>query len=264
MAGVDVDAYGNKPGAATIAAHEARLGPLPPTYAVTARGFTPGAEGVASAVYLYRVPDDWRGRGVLEGGGVETIQPHLRYLVAPGSLHHTGARYALYHQDNGPTPLDTLVLPPREDLPALPDNWCEALYRKPRRRAADGTAAAVTIEDIEAVASEWIWDEDPRQLWATVAAVREATGEGQTRLAFHRALWIAARKARAGCYPFSRAVAEIETAAIEAYAARGLGLDLGDFDRSISHAVSEALDMTDAEVSAWGVWNDPEIELEFR
>jgi hypothetical protein len=193
-------------------------------------------------------------------GHVETIQPHLRYIVAPGSAHHAGATYQLYHEASGASPLEfVLPAPDDPDLAPYPDNWAEALIRRPRRAGARRGAPA-DIEDITAVASEWVFDEQPGALAKTVADVRDATGDGATRNAMHRALWIAARKARAGCYPFSRAVAEIETAAVAAYAERGLGLHLDDFARSIEHAVAEALDMTDAEVAAWGAWGGLDAE----
>lgn len=244
MVGLDVDSYGNKSGLATIAQQEDRLGGRQPTYFVTARGFDSG-----SGIYLYRTSDDWAGVGVL-GAGIETIQPHLRYVAAPGSMHHTGETYRLYHEGAGPQDLG-FVLPALDDpyLAPFPEAWGHALYRRPRRR---GTCP--DIEDIEAVASEWVFDQHPYMLDATVLAVRDATEDGTTRNATHRALWIAARKARAGCYPFSRAVAEIEAAAVASYAKRGLELGLVDFARSIKHAVGEALDMSDAEVAAWGAW----------
>lgn len=255
MVGEDRDNYGRKHGLVTIAEHERRLGHRPPTYFLTAREL-----GSGSAIYLYGVPNDWVGVGALKShdgspGDVETIQPHLRYLVAPGSTHHTDAMYQLYHEANGPRPLG-FVLPAIDDpdLAHYPDNWAEALYRRPRRRGE-----RPDIEDIMTVASEWVFDEHPYMLHATVRTVREATGDGETRNATHRALWIVARNARAGCYPFSRAVAEIEAAAVAAYTDRGRELDFDDFARSIEHAVGEAMDMSDAEVAAWGSWGGIKI-----
>ena len=257
---LDVDAY--KRGAVTIAEHEARLGPKPPTYFVTAR-----EDG--SGNYLYRVPVDWFGVGVLKGadgspGDVDTIQSHLRYIAAPGTPHHTGAPYRLYGPDGNE--IVSGVLPKCDVLPWLPPPWCDGLYRKPRRKGVPGRpyrkSQLPDIEDIEAVAQEWVFNDQPYSLVKTVTDVGNATDEGQTRPAYHRALWIAARKARAGCYPLSRAVAEIKDAAVIAYATRGLGLDIDEFERSIQHAVAEALDMTDAELVAWGVWLGPQTETE--
>jgi hypothetical protein len=247
VTGLDTDAHNGKRGAVTIAEHTDRLGPLPPTAILTARGCESN-----SAIGFYATPPDWRGAGSLKTpsgdyGDVDLIQPHLRYVVAPGGLHHTGASYRFYGPDGDEIISGTLLS--REALPELPAEWLAALYRRPRRA---GTRP--DIEEISAVASEWIFDEHPSALMKTVDDVRTAVAEGQTRPAFHRALWIAARKARAGCYPFSRAVAEIEAAAVAAYAERGLELDLVDFARSIKHAVGQALDMSTAEVNAWGVW----------
>jgi Bifunctional DNA primase/polymerase, N-terminal len=242
IVGIDVDGYGGKPGLATIAEHDCRLGPRKPTYFVTARGFDSG-----SGIYLYRTPDDWTGIGVL-GGGVETIQSHLRYLAAPGSIHHTGETYQLFHQSLGPRPLG-FVLPAPADpaLASLPRPWVDALHRRPRTRGA-----LATSEDIAAFAREYNFNEHPEMLDATVRAVAAATCEGQTRNAIHRALWIAARKARAGCYPWMFAVERIRTAAVAAYAHRGRDLDPFEFARSVDHAITKALDMAPVEVAAWG------------
>src|SRR3954453_2374876 len=55
LVGIDVDAYDDKPGEATLADAEARWGALPATYVSSAR-----ADGV-SGIRLYRIPTglDW-------------------------------------------------------------------------------------------------------------------------------------------------------------------------------------------------------------
>ncbi|MCV7332962.1 bifunctional DNA primase/polymerase [Mycobacterium cookii] len=245
VVGIDTDAHNGKRGAVTIGEHSDRLGPLPPTVVLTARGCES-----RSGIGFYATPPDWRGAGSLKTpsggyGDVDLIQPHLRYVVAPGGLHHTGMPYQVYGPDGDE--ISSGKLPSREALPELPAEWLAALYRRPRRKGA-----RPDVEDITTVASEWTFDEHPGALARTVDDVRNAKYGGQTRPAFHRALWIAAHKARAGCYPFSRAVAEIEAAAAAAYAERGLELDLDDFARSICHAVGEALDMSEDDLLAWG------------
>jgi hypothetical protein len=242
--GLDVDAYPGKHGGETLAEHEARLGPLPPTYLITSRGY--GLSGVR----LYRVPKDWCGVGVLSGGDVEVLQRHHRFVVAPGGLHHSGQHYRLYgpHGDV----IASGVLPSPDTLPALPDAWLADLHRRARKR---GTPA--TTEDVRAFAEEHTYAEYPHLLRKTVRDVRQATGDGQTRNAFHKALWIAARKARAGCYPWRVARDAIEAAAVAAYAERGRGLDADDFNRSVEHAVTDALDMTAAEIAAWSGEREP-------
>ncbi len=247
VVGLDVDQYGPKHGLDTLAEYEGRLGPLPLTYLVTARPYETG-----SGIRLYRVPDGWEGAGELRGqdgscGHVELLQRHHRFLAAPGSLHHTGRRYRKYHQDPFGVLLQPLKLPCREDLPWLPDSWLHDLHRKPRRRGALATSA-----DVAAFAEECRFDDQPRALGKTVQAVREATGDAETRNAVHRALFIAARKARAGCYPWPRAVAEIERAARDVYAERGRQLDEYEFARSLEHAVTEAMDLTADELARWG------------
>jgi len=248
MVGEDRDTYGSKHGRATIGWYESRLERREPTYFVTARGFHSG-----SGIYLYRVPENWFGVGVLKNrfgqpGDVETIQPHLRYLAAPGSLHHIGREYQLYHEANGPKELG-YVLPSRSDpdLASYPECWVEELaseVNKPNQ--------TLELADILAAAHRWSFDDRPYLLDKRVLSVLETASCGGTRNATHKALWVAARQARAGFYPLSRAITAIESAAIGAYAQRGLGLDADDFARSVQHAIAGALGMSDAEVIAWG------------
>ena len=240
--GLDVDQYGPKHGLDTIAEHEARLGPLPPTYIVTARPFES-----ASGIRIFAVPEDWNCVGVLAGGHVELIQRHHRFLAAPGSLHYTGRRYKLYAPRSSGVRYTLAPLPPRAKLPPLPEAWLAELYRKPRLRGA-----IATTDEIAAFAQEYTFNDDPSALDTTVRAVRDATGEGQTRPAYHRALWIAARKARAGCYPWAAALAEIEAAARASYAERGKPFDEYEFGRSIEHAVTDAVDLTEDALKPWG------------
>jgi hypothetical protein len=129
----------------------------------------------------------------------------------------------------------------------LPKAWADHLYRKPRLRSATATS-----EEVTAFAEECRFDDEPKALGRTVQAVRDATGEGETRPAYHRALWIAARKARAGCYPWERARDEIERAARDVYSLRGMAFDEYDFARSVEHAITEALDLTEDALKSWG------------
>jgi hypothetical protein len=67
LIGIDVDAYDEKPGGATLADAEARWGALPATYVSSAR-----ADGV-SGIRMYRIPSglDWPN---VVGPGIETIR----------------------------------------------------------------------------------------------------------------------------------------------------------------------------------------------
>lgn len=245
LVGLDVDAYAPKRGAATLTEQEDRLGPLPSTWVITARCYDTG-----SGIRLYRVPEGWTGAGMLPSadgtaGDVELIQRHHRFITAPGSLHHTGATYRLYHQSTDDKPRGD-VLPADADTPALPDAWLTGLYRKPRMRGA-----AATTDEMVAFAEECTFDTHPHMLDKTVSDVIDASAVGATRNPAHQALWIAARKARAGCYPWARALGQIEAAARDGYAARGKPFDEFEFSRSVEHAITEALDMTDAECTRW-------------
>lgn len=218
---------------------------MPPTYVDTARPY-----GTGSGIRLYAVPEDWHGVGVLPGGDVELLQRHHRFLAAPCSLHHSGAVYRLYGPNGTETPDGTL--PPRSGLPSLGQAWLQSLYRKPRKRGAPATTL-----DVRQFADTYTFDEYPYMLAKTVRDVREATGAKGTRPAYHKALWIAARNARAGCYPWLRARDAIEAAAVAAYAERGLELDPFEFGRSIEHAITCVLDMPASTLTDWGGENLP-------
>lgn len=132
VVGIDVDAYDGKPGAATLAALEAKLGPLPPTVVSTSRG-----DGT-SGIRLYRVParPSWSD----PGRGIEVIHHGWRYLVAWPSIHPEGRPYRWLDQVTG----ELLDGPPRwADLPDLPPAWVEHLARD---QAGPDKADAATDE----------------------------------------------------------------------------------------------------------------------
>lgn len=246
--GIDVDAYDGKSGATTLAAHERRLGLLPPTYRVTARG-----KAALSGIRLYRVPDGWLGPGSLRAddgtyGHVDLIQAHLRYIAAPGALHHTGRRYRLYAPDGLPT--GKYTLPAIADLTFLPDAWLISLGREVNAAQRSGDYSP----RLKAVAEEWVGEAQPGQLKRTVYRV-EATGwTGDTRNAVRDALCTAARKARAGVYPWAVAVAAIEAAARDAYQQRGRQFDEGEFARLCNFAIEAALSLSEAELKRYGIY----------
>ena len=230
--GLDVDQYDEKHGLDTIREREARLGALPPTYVVTARPYREG-----SGIRLFQVPESWRGKTALkndagEDGHVELIQWWHRLVTVPPSWHHTGARYWLYHQSTGQEVPD---IPPRAELPKLPDAWLADLKTDPTK-AVVGEA---TDEQVEAFAAEYTRSEQPWHLTKYIVP-RVRNANGSTRNAAFDALHEAARDARVGWCSWADAVAEIETAARDSYAARGGQLDEKDFARSVKHAVSEA------------------------
>lgn len=124
--GIDVDAYGSRDGASSLALLEADLGELPPTYMSTSR-----ADGV-SGIRLFRVPDDatnWRGN-VGKDSGIDIVSWHYRYVVCEPSVHPgTGNTYHWYWSgDSRPGSVGTPTeMPSPEDLPELPEAWADRL-----------------------------------------------------------------------------------------------------------------------------------------
>lgn len=118
--GLDVDNYGDKTGAATLAELEQRFGPLPPTWVSSARS-------APSGIRFYRVPTDppinWPGEA---GKFIEIIQPGHRYAVVWPSTNPeaAGAMYNWFASDGQVTHLG----PPEPGwLPEFPVRWVEGL-----------------------------------------------------------------------------------------------------------------------------------------
>lgn len=129
VVGLDVDDYEDKPGARTLKALEASLGPLPATWRT--RGRRTGVTGIR----WYRVPEGTVTAGVA-GPGIEMIQHHHRYALVWPSIHPSGLECQTLTPEgivhNGP-------LPNPADLPELPEAWVTALEdRSPVKKAKRG------------------------------------------------------------------------------------------------------------------------------
>ena len=135
--GLDVDAYGGKPGASTLSDAVARLGGLPPTWVSTSRD-----DGI-SGIRFYRVPAGRCWADVL-GPGVEIIHHGHRYAVAAPSVHPEGRPYSWRAVPAGGQALSPAV----DDLPALPVGWVDELDRGP----VDDRATKADIGDRGAAA----------------------------------------------------------------------------------------------------------------
>ena len=133
VAGLDIDVRDGKRGDALLAEMSARLGDLPPTYSITARG-----ADSASRIYLYRRHRTGRLRGFLGGpaDGGEVIQHAHRYIVGPGSLHPEGGTYTVY--DPSGQPIEGL--PAVADLALLSDAWEDDLAAANARATSDEAA----------------------------------------------------------------------------------------------------------------------------
>ena len=111
--GIDVDAYGDKLGAQTLATKEAEWGALPPTWRTTSR------DDGTSGIRLYRVPEGLAWPGVV-GPGIETVRRDHRYAVVWPSVHPEGGTYRWINPHGVVT---TNAVPDPETLPMLPDAW---------------------------------------------------------------------------------------------------------------------------------------------
>lgn len=119
VVGIDVDNYGSKKGADTLAELESRYGALPATWSSTSRGDGP------SRIHLFRCPKDLKLPGV-PGSSIEAIQYHHRYCVVWPSVVE-GRRYRWYTPDG-----QEAERPPRiNELAWLPDDW-HRIERRPR------------------------------------------------------------------------------------------------------------------------------------
>jgi hypothetical protein len=116
--GIDVDAYGEKTGAITIAEAEAEWGPLPPTWTSTSRNDD------ISGIRLYRIPAGLAWPGEV-GPGVETIRRTHRYVVASPSIHPTTGDTYRWVNPAGVTA--ATALPDPDQLPLLPETWITGL-----------------------------------------------------------------------------------------------------------------------------------------
>lgn len=132
--GLDVDAYGTKRGAESLATLIAAHGPLPPTWITSAR--TDGVSGIR----LYRVPTEIDGREINwpgeAGKHIEIIQTGHRYAVVwPSTNPEADNAQYVWRMQTGEwhglksllVPLGEKPMPAPGDLPWLPESWIRGL-----------------------------------------------------------------------------------------------------------------------------------------
>ena len=124
--GIDVDAYGEKVGRASFEELCEDLGPLPPTWTLTAR-----SDGI-SGIRFFQVPAGlhWSGQPIAD---IQIIQNHHRYAVAYPSIHPDTKKIYLWYPPgaglNG-SPEGITVdneIPLLTDLAPMPAAWVEGL-----------------------------------------------------------------------------------------------------------------------------------------
>ena len=123
VVGIDVDAYGTKTGATTLAEAETRWGRLPATFRSSSRD-----DGI-SGIKLFRIPAGVQLCGQIEFpelgcGDIEIVQHHHRYAMCWPSIHPEGRQYRWIAEID-----DSAVdyVPAPTDLADLPERWLAAL-----------------------------------------------------------------------------------------------------------------------------------------
>lgn len=117
LIGIDVDAYDDKPGAATLAALITECGDLPRTVITSSRD-----DGV-SGIRIFRVPT--RVELISKLPGIEIVQAHHRYaLVWPSTHDKTGKIYTWRDSESGEP---VAVIPHVDNIPDLPAAWLDRL-----------------------------------------------------------------------------------------------------------------------------------------
>lgn len=127
---IDVDAYDEKDGKATLAKAEKALGKLPRTVMSSSRDDSSGCR-------IYRVPPGlkWPGNfSRLFGDGVDICRWDLRFVVAAPSIHpSSGERYQWRDSDTFQVILDEdgdPIVPALNEVADLPEAWVEHFTKK--------------------------------------------------------------------------------------------------------------------------------------
>ena len=228
VVGIDVDGYDGKGGLDTLKSWADELGELPASYIVTAR--TDG-----SGIRLFRKPVDWEAQEQ-SGSGVDFIDRHHRYLIAPGCWHHTGSFYRLLTPEGKCD--ESGILPAPADLPELPIAYLNRL----RRSAKAVVGRTASKQEISQFATEHTANKAPKYLEPVLQRYRDELGESldNTHDPTFSVLCQIARESRVGAYSFKPAVKQVRTLAQAHYAQRDRYFDQADFSRCIGDAVGVA------------------------
>lgn len=210
--GVDVDAYGEKAGEATLAAAEKAWGELPPTWVTTSR------EDGVSGIRLFRIPKGLAWPGQLpQGGGVELLRWDHRFAIIAPSIHDkTGKPYRWWYQSGEDGELvEADGFPEISDLPRLPKAWVTGLTAgiKWKDRPVDEGMDARELQDWLAARNA------PDTYCATMRktktdyarALRKASDDGGAHDAARDAAWAVLGDARDGHSGVVRALGELRT-----------------------------------------------------
>ncbi len=138
---IDVDHYGDKHGADTLAEYEVRLGRLPATWRSSARG----ADN-PSGQRFFRIAEGDKPLVGKIGSDIEVVQFHHRYSVVWPSIHPSGLLYEwISPAGDGGQPVPNLEW----DIPDLPQAWVDELSREPHADLADGVTVIAWRQLVE-------------------------------------------------------------------------------------------------------------------
>lgn len=266
--GIDVDAYGEKSGADSLAAAEEEWGALPPTWVATSR--TDGLSGIR----LFRIPEGlaWPGQ---VGPGIELVRWDHRYVVAAPSIHDkTGKTYRWFRQvatgegeGAGLELVEVGVIPvlasedPDEvaDLAELPEAWVTGLTegRAWSARAVDETMDADAVR--EWIASRPEPNDICKEMRRTIVQysrhIRTAGDDGGAHDTARDAAWAVLGDSKQGHGGVRKALAELRGVFLEAVRKRR-GRDDADGERLAKEEWARAVVRGVQKVSAEGGGSD--------
>lgn len=218
--GVDVDAYGEKAGEATLAAAEEEWGPLPRTWVSTSRD-----DGL-SGIRFFRIPEGLAWPGQLpQGLGVELLRWDHRFAIVAPSIHDlTRARYQWWEEFKDGTLFESDSFPEVVDLPALPKKWVAGLTKgeKWKERSVD---EGMDAGDLRSWLSARNSPDTPcaamRKTTTDYArTLRKSGDDGGAHDAARDAAWAVLGDAAAGHSGVSKALGELRQIFLKAVGAR--------------------------------------------
>lgn len=169
LIGIDVDAYDDKPGAATLANLIVECGDLPRTVISTSRD-----DGV-SGIRIFRVPEGVE--FITKLPGIEIVQAHHRYaLVWPSTHDKTGRLYQWIDSETG----DALgMIPHIDNIPDLPQAWLDRLTAGSESNVSKAT---VETSELDRSLAAWCSKGDPcSHMRAVINDFRRHVTDGEAR-----------------------------------------------------------------------------------
>lgn len=218
VVGIDVDAYGEKAGEATLAAAEKQWGTLPRSWVTTSRD-----DGI-SGIRLFRVPPDLAWPGQLpQGGGVELIRWDHRFAIVAPSIHDkTGNQYKWYTEEfvNGEiTLVEADGIPTLDDIPTMPRKWVKGLTNgvKWQDRPIDEDLNARDLQDWIAARPDpdTPCDAMRKTIDNRALALRKAGDDGGAHDAARDAAWAVIGNAKEGHAGLKKALGELRSIFLE-------------------------------------------------